>query len=69
MGIAILPKNAALPIVRAMGLRWRALSEPWARRRLLLATRPGPQEPAVEELVAFLVAPSQKAKAPGRKRQ
>jgi DNA-binding transcriptional LysR family regulator len=69
MGIAILPKNAALPIVRAMGLRSRALSEPWARRRLLLATRPGPHEPAVEELVAFLVAPSQKAKAAGRKRQ
>lgn len=69
LGIAILPKNAALPIIGAMKLRWRALSDPWAQRRLLLATLSGPQDPAVEELARFLVEPSQKAKAPSRNEQ
>jgi molybdate transport repressor ModE-like protein len=69
LGIAILPKYAALPIIGAMKLRWRALSDPWASRRLLLATRAGPQDAAVEELARFLVEPSQKAKAPPRKEQ
>ena len=69
LGIAVLPRNAALPMVGAMKLRWRALSDPWASRRLLLATRPGPQDPAVEELARFLVQPSQKAKAQPRKEQ
>ncbi|NNU42384.1 LysR family transcriptional regulator [Ramlibacter montanisoli] len=69
LGIAILPKNAALPIIGAMKLRWRALSDSWASRRMLLATRAGPQDPAVEDLAAFLAEPSQKAKAAPRKRQ
>jgi DNA-binding transcriptional LysR family regulator len=69
LGIAILPKSAALPIVGAMGLRWRALADPWASRRLLLATRPGTRDAAVEQLVRFLVEPSQKAKPAPRKRQ
>jgi DNA-binding transcriptional LysR family regulator len=69
LGIAVLPKSAALPIVGAMGLRWRALSDAWASRRLLLATRPGTHDAAVEQLVRFLVEPSQKAKASPRKRQ
>ena len=69
LGIAILPKTAALPIVGAMKLRWRALSDPWATRRLLVATRTGSQDPAVEELVRFLAEPSQKAKARSRKEQ
>lgn len=69
LGIAILPKHAALPIIGAMKLRWRALSDPWASRRLLLATRSGPVDPAVEALAAFLAEPSQKSKAPARKQQ
>jgi len=69
LGIAVLPKSAALPIVGAMGLRWRALSDPWASRRLLLATRPGMHDAAVEQLAGFLIEPSQTAKAAGRKRQ
>ena len=69
LGIAILPKTAALPIVGAMKLRWRALSDPWARRRLLMATRTGPQDPAVAALADFLAQPSQNAKARGRERQ
>ena len=62
LGIAVLPRTAALPILAAMKLRWRALSDPWASRRLLVATRSGPVDPAVQELVEFLAEPSQKAK-------
>lgn len=69
LGIAVLPKNAALPIVGAMKLHWRALSDAWASRRLLVATRSGAQDPAVAALAAFLVEPSQNAKARGRDRQ
>jgi DNA-binding transcriptional LysR family regulator len=69
LGIAMLPRNAALPMIGAMNLRWRALSDPWAARRLLVATRTGTQDPAVQELVRFLIEPSQKAKARPRKEQ
>lgn len=69
LGIALLPKAAALPIVAAMKLRWRALSDSWASRRMLLATRPGAASPAAEALAAFLAEPSQKAKPRGRKEQ
>ena len=69
LGIALLPKTAALPIVGAMKLRWRALADPWASRRMLLATRGGPVDPAVEALARFLAEPSQKSKAPPRKQQ
>jgi DNA-binding transcriptional LysR family regulator len=69
LGIAILPKTAALPILGAMNLRWRALADPWASRRLLVASRTGMDDPAVLDLAAFLVAPSQDAKARPRKEQ
>jgi DNA-binding transcriptional LysR family regulator len=69
LGIAVLPKNAALPILAAMKLRWRALSDPWAARRLLVATPGGAVDPAVRDLVEFLAEPSQKAKAPRRNQQ
>jgi DNA-binding transcriptional LysR family regulator len=69
LGIAMLPKTAALPIVGAMDLRWRALSDAWASRRLLVATRAGMDDPVVQELARFLVEPSQKAKARTRKEQ
>jgi DNA-binding transcriptional LysR family regulator len=69
LGIALLPKTAALPILGAMKLRWRALADPWAQRRLLVATRAGAQDPAVAALSAFLAEPSQKAKARGRNEQ
>ena len=38
-----------------MGLRWRALADPWASRRLLLATRPGSHDAALDQLVELLV--------------
>jgi DNA-binding transcriptional LysR family regulator len=69
LGIAVLPKHAALPIVGAMKLHWRALSDPWASRRMLVATRSGVQDPAVAALADFLVEPSQNAKAARRDRQ
>jgi hypothetical protein len=52
-----------------MKLRWRALSDPWAARRMLVATRSGPVDPAVQALVRFLIEPSQNAKPRPSKRQ
>jgi molybdate transport repressor ModE-like protein len=69
LGLAILPKAAALPIVRAMKLDWRPLADEWAKRRMLVATAQGKSDPAVEAFVAFLVEPSQNAKPPRRKKQ
>jgi DNA-binding transcriptional LysR family regulator len=69
LGLAILPKAAALPIVRAMKLDWRALADEWAKRRMLVATAQAKSDPAVEAFVAFLVEPSQNAKPPRRKKQ
>lgn len=69
LGIAVLPKGAALAIIGAIKLRWRPLADDWARRRLLVATRAGPREPAVQALADFLAEPSQDAKARPRKRQ
>jgi molybdate transport repressor ModE-like protein len=70
LGIAVLPKGAALPIIRAMGLDWRPLADAWAQRQLLVAAAAGSQgDPAVEALVAFLAEPSQAAKARRRKQE
>ena len=67
LGIAVLPKGASLPIVKAMKLGWRPLSDSWAQRRLLVATAVGERDEGTASLVAFLVQPSQNAKAKGRK--
>jgi molybdate transport repressor ModE-like protein len=69
LGLAILPKAAALPIVRAMKLDWRPLADPWSRRRLLVAPGPAASDAAVEALADFLVEPSQTAKHRPRKKQ
>jgi DNA-binding transcriptional LysR family regulator len=61
LGISVLPKGAALPIVRAMKLAWRPLADGWARRRLLVAVRPD-AEAAVVALRDFLHLSSQNAK-------
>lgn len=63
LGIAALPKAAALPIVRAMKLSWRPLDEPWARRQLLVAVRPD-ADATVRSLRDFLLPTSQNAKSP-----
>ena len=62
LGLAVLPKAASLPIVRAMKLAWRPLADPWSRRRLLVATPEGAVDEGVQLLADFLVA------APGKPR-
>jgi DNA-binding transcriptional LysR family regulator len=62
LGIAALPKGAALPIVRAMKLRWRPLADAWAQRQLLVAIRPD-ADATVVALRDFLCPTSQNAKA------
>ena len=64
LGIAVLPKNAVQALIGPMRLRCRTLSDGWATRHLLVATRAETVEPAVDALVRFLVQPSQKAKSP-----
>lgn len=66
LGIAALPKGAALPIVRAMKLQWRPLSDAWASRQLQLVVRPD-ADATVRALRDFLLPVSQNAK-PGRAR-
>lgn len=62
LGIAVLPRQACLPIIRAMKLAWRPLSDAWARRQLQVGIRPD-ADAVVVALRDFLCAPSQKAKA------
>lgn len=66
LSIAALPKGAALPIVRAMKLQWRALADAWATRRLQVAVRLD-ADATVVALRDFLLPPSQTAKS-GRTR-
>ena len=68
LGLAVLPKAAAQPILKATGLGWRPLADPWAQRRILVATRGGAADAAAAALLAFLVQPSPIAKA-GRRKQ
>lgn len=63
LGIAVLPKGASLPIIKAMKLSWRPLADAWAQRRLLVATTVGRPDAAVASLVDFLIEPSQNTKA------
>lgn len=71
LGLALLPRAASAPLVQALGLRMRTLAEPWARRRLLLATALDPAPAPVAQLADFLCQPepSQNAKAGRRQRQ
>jgi molybdate transport repressor ModE-like protein len=63
LGLAVLPKAAAQPIIQAMGLGWRPLADAWAQRQLLAAAAVGAQEdPVVGGLLDFLVEPSPTAK-------
>jgi formyl-CoA transferase len=68
LGLTVLPRAATLPVVRAMKLVTCRLTDPWARRRLLLATAPDSADAGVLQLLAFLTAPSQNAKAARRRR-
>lgn len=72
LGVALLPRAAALPLLPALPLACRALRDTWARRTLWVGHVT--QDAAVLDLARFLVAepatdPSQNAKPPRRKRQ
>jgi len=69
LGLAILPKAAVLPMVRAMKLGWRPLADAWAQRRMLVATNASQSDPAIDELVAYMTQPSQSAKPRPRRKQ
>jgi DNA-binding transcriptional LysR family regulator len=62
LGIALLPKAAALPIVRAMKLSWRPLQDAWAHRTLQVAVRKE-ADSVVTGFRDFFRQPSQTAKA------
>jgi DNA-binding transcriptional LysR family regulator len=68
LGIAALPKGAALPIVKAMKLTWRPLADAWASRQLLIAIQPD-ADVATIALRDFLQSNSQIVKTPRTKRQ
>lgn len=62
LGVALLPKEAALPIVKAMKLHWRPLADAWVHRQLQVVVRPDADE-TVRAVRDFLVSVSQNAKA------
>lgn len=65
LGIAVLPKAATQPLLDVMPLVSRPLAEPWAQRRLMVATGVGARadDPVIQALLAFLREPSQNTKA------
>jgi DNA-binding transcriptional LysR family regulator len=63
LGVALLPKRAVMPILRAMKLTWRPLVDEWADRRLLVAVVAGNTDVNVRAFVDFLAEPSQNANA------
>ena len=62
LGIALLPKAAALPIVRAMQLSWRPLKDEWAKRQMKVGIRKE-ADAWVAHFRDFLHSSSQNAKA------
>lgn len=62
LGVALLPKEAALPIVKAMKLHWRPLADAWVHRQLQVVVRPDADE-TVRNVRDFLVSISQNAKS------
>lgn len=68
LGIAMLPKTAAVPLARSMRLHWRPLADAWAQRRILVGIRSGTQDVEVQALASFLQR-SRNANESGKKRQ
>ena len=63
LGIALLPKGASRPMLKAKKLAWRPLGDSWAQRRLLVATAAGEGDAGITSMVEFLIfEPSQYAK-------
>jgi DNA-binding transcriptional LysR family regulator len=57
LGIALLPKASALPILRSMHLGWRPLQDAWAKRRLMVGIRKD-ADAEVKAFKDFLKLPS-----------
>ena len=65
MGVAVLPRDAVQPLLRAMNLRQIALTDDWAGRQLLIGLRDVNAVPrAARLLIDHLCGPSKSAKAP-----
>jgi DNA-binding transcriptional LysR family regulator len=62
LGIALLPKAAALPMVRSLKLGWCPLKDAWAQRRMLVAIRKE-TDPMVSAFRDFLNSSSPNAKS------
>lgn len=61
LGVAMLPKASAMPIIQNMKLCWRPLLDPWAKRRLMIAIRPDADADA-QAFRSALIASSQNTK-------
>jgi DNA-binding transcriptional LysR family regulator len=68
LGIALLPKTLALPILKSTQLNWRPLQDTWAHRKLMVGIRKD-ADLEVKALRDFLVLPSQNAKAASSKKK
>ena len=62
LGVALLPKEAALPIVKAMKLQWRPLADTWVHRQLQVVVRPD-ADAVVRTMRDFLMPVSRNAKS------
>lgn len=62
LGVAMLPKAAALPMIKIMKLAWRPLSDEWARRQLKIAIRSDADD-SIRSIRDFLCDPKQNTKA------
>jgi DNA-binding transcriptional LysR family regulator len=69
LGVALLPKSASFPIIKAMKLHWRPLSDAWAQRRLLVATARHVEDPMITALAGYLLTVSQNAKGVRKNKQ
>ncbi|CAN1514549.1 LysR family transcriptional regulator [Limnohabitans sp. B9-3] len=68
LGIALLPKAFALPILKNSQLSWRPLQDPWSHRKLMVGIRKE-ADLEVKALRDFLISPSQNAKTASSKKK
>ena len=66
LGVALLPKEAVLPLARALRLAIRPLANEWAQRQLLIATASASPDPVVAAVIRFLLAPEERVDAAAR---
>lgn len=68
LGIALMPKALAMPVLKSAQLGWRPLQDSWAHRKLMAGIRKD-ADLEVRALRDFLVLPSQNAKAASSKKK